>query len=105
MRHEDYQMDLPASLPGSMKEQIEALAPFVQRTTPRMNGGWVAELLIPIENFITFDLNHEELAKYNLTASVSVEAPQPSSCGRIMIEPRYADVTIDYNPAGAYGRF
>jgi hypothetical protein len=37
MRQEDYQMDLPATLPGSMKEQIAALAPFVQRTTPKIN--------------------------------------------------------------------
>lgn len=91
-------MDLPVTMPGTMKEQIEALAPFIQRTIPKMNGGWVAELLVPIENFLTFDLDHEELAKYNLTASVSVDAPKPSACGRIMIEPKYAEVTIDYTP-------
>lgn len=81
-----------------MKEQIEALAPFVQRITPKMNGGWIAELLIPIEDFVTFELNNEQLAEYNLTASITVEAPHLSSCGRLMIEPRYADVTIDYTP-------
>lgn len=88
--------DLPATMPGTMKEQLIALAPFMINRQFKMNGGFVIDLKIPIESFVTFDINHQALAEYGMTISVEVEAPEPSYDGRIMREPRYADAQLTY---------
>lgn len=88
--------DVPLTLPGSIKDQLRALAPYIIRHTPKSNGGFVIELKIPVASFVTFDLNNDELAKYEMSASVSVDPPEPSCGGRIMRYAEFADVKITY---------
>lgn len=88
--------DVPATLPGTIKEQLKALAPFMLRNRPKANGGFVIDLKIPVDAFLTFDLNNDMLAKYDMSASVSVDAPEPSCNGRIMRYAEFADVKITY---------
>lgn len=88
--------DLPATMPGTMKEQLLALAPFMINRQFKMNGGFIIDLKIPIESFVTFDINHQALAEYNMAISVEVEAPEPIFDGRIMSRPRYADAQLTY---------
>ena len=88
--------DLPATMPGSMKEQLIALAPYMTGRTLKMNGGFVIDMKIPIESFLTFNVDHQALAEYNMTISVTVEQPEPSFDGRIMREPKFADAQLSY---------
>lgn len=88
--------ETPSVLPGPIKDQLKALAPFMLRHTPKSNGGFVIELKIPIDSFVTFDLNNDELAKYKMSASVSVDPPEPACGGRIIRYAEFADVKITY---------
>lgn len=88
--------DVPSTLPGSIKDQLRALAPYIIRNTPKSNGGFVMELKIPIDAFLTFDLNNEALAEYQMTASVTIDPPEPSCNGMIMRYADYADVKLTY---------
>lgn len=88
--------ELPATMPGSMKDQLLALAPFMIDRRLKMNGGFVIDMKIPIESFLTFEIDHQALAVYNMTISVEVEAPEPSCDGRIIRESRFADVQLTY---------
>lgn len=90
------QFEVPSVLPGPIKEQLKALAPYMIRHTPKSSGGFVIELKIPIGSFVTFDLNNDELSKYNMKASVSVDPPEPAFGGLIMREAEFADVKITY---------
>lgn len=90
--------ELPATMPGSMKDQLLALAPFMIDRRLKMNGGFVIDLKIPIESFVTFDINHEALAEHNMSISVQVDSREPSfdgNCG-IIRESRYADAQLTY---------
>lgn len=88
--------EFPSVLPGPIKDQLKALAPYMLKHTPKFNGGFVIELKIPIDSFVTFDLNNDELAKYKMSASVSVDPPEPACDGRIMRYAEFADVKITY---------
>lgn len=88
--------DLPATMPGSMKEQLLALAPFMTDRQFKMNGGFVIDLKIPIESFLTFDINHEALAEHNMRISIQVEPPEPILDGRMVRRPRYAEAQLTY---------
>lgn len=93
--------DLPATMPGSMKEQLIALAPFMTDRTFKMNGGFTIDMKIPIESFLTFNINHAELAAHNMSLSVQVEQPEPDlmgmgACGLIRNRPKFADVQLTY---------
>jgi hypothetical protein len=88
--------DLPTTMPGSMKDQLLALAPFMTDRNFKMNGGFVIDLKIPIESFLTFNINHQALAEYDMTISVQVDAPEPSFDGLIMRQPQYADAQLTY---------
>jgi hypothetical protein len=89
-------LDFPSVLPGPIKDQLKALAPYMIRHTPKSNGGFVIDLKIPITSFMTFDLNNDELARHNMTAAVSVDPPEPAHGGRIMRYAEFADVKITY---------
>lgn len=89
-------LNFPSVLPGPIKDQLRALAPYMLRHTPKANGGFVIELKIPVTSFVTFDLNNDELAKYKMSASVSVDPPEPAFGGRIMSYAEFADVKITY---------
>lgn len=86
--------NVPSTL--SIKDQLRALAPYIIRNTPKSNGGFVMDLKIPIDAFLTFDLNNETLAEYRMTASVSVDPPEPAFGGRIIRYADYADVQLTY---------
>lgn len=90
--------DLPATMPGSIKEQLLALAPFMINHSFKMNGGFVVDLRIPIESFLTFDINHEALNEHNMSISLQVESREPSFDGKcgIIREPRYVDAQLTY---------
>lgn len=88
--------ELPATMPGSMKEQLLALVPFMIDRKFKMNGGFVIDMKIPIESFLTFDINHQALAEHNMTISVQVQSPEPSLDGRIMKYPEYADAQLTF---------
>jgi hypothetical protein len=93
------ELNMPAILPGTMKEQLRALAPYMVDHAIKANGGWVANLKIPIDAFITAEFNHEELAKYDLKLCVTIEAnemPDFETCGRKASRARYADVELSY---------
>jgi hypothetical protein len=90
------QFEVPSVLPGPIKEQLKALAPYMLRHTPKSNGGFVIELKIPIDSFVTFDLNNDELARYNMRAAASVDPPEPAHGGMIMRYAEFADVKITY---------
>lgn len=88
--------DVPSVLPGTIKDQLRALAPYVIRNTPKSNGGFVMDLKIPIDAFLTLDINNDALAEYQMTASVSVDPPEPACGGMIMRYADYADVQLTY---------
>lgn len=91
--------EMPATLPGSMKEQLQALAPYMISYQLKANGGWVADLQIPIDAFITADFNHEILAVHDMKLSVTIEPPEmplEEVCGLIRRKARYADVELSY---------
>lgn len=85
----------PAILPGSLKEQLRALAPYMRTIRPKANGGFVIEMVVPIDIF-TGDLDQEFLRKHNLSLEIESDKPLPSYDGQIMIYPEYADVTLTY---------
>lgn len=90
--------EMPATLPGSMKEQLQALAPYMIGYELKENGGWVADLKIPIDAFITADFNHEVMAAHNMRLTVTINTPEmplDGVCGR-RERPRYADVELSY---------
>lgn len=88
--------DLPATMPGSMKDQLLALAPFMTDRLLKMNGGFVVDMKIPIDSFLTFGINHEALAEHGMSVSVQVESPEPILDGSIVKRARYADVQLTY---------
>jgi hypothetical protein len=88
--------ELPTTMPGTMKDQLLALAPFMTDRKLKMNGGFVVDMKIPIESFLTFDINHEALAEYNMSIIVHVDAPEPAFDGRIIRHARYAEATLTY---------
>lgn len=92
--------ELPAKMPGTMKDQLLALAPFMIDRKFKMNGGFVIDLKIPIESFLTFDINHQALAEYNMSISVQVEQPEQidsnAVCGRVIRPVRFADAQLTY---------
>lgn len=85
----------PAILPGTLKEQLRALAPYMLKFRPKENGGFVIKMAIPVD-ILTGDLDVEFLRKHNLSLEISSDEPRPSCDGRIMIYPEYVDVTLTY---------
>lgn len=83
-----------------MKDQLLALAPFMIDRKLKMNGGFVIDMKIPIESFVTFDINHQALAEYNMKISVEVEQPEQidadAICGRVKRPVRFADAQLTY---------
>lgn len=79
-----------------MKEQLLALAPFMTERQFNRYGGFVIDMKIPIESFLTFDINHEALIEHNMTISVQTDAPEPLFDGRMIRKPVYADVRLTY---------
>lgn len=92
----DRLFDVPSTLPGSIKDQLRALAPYMIRQTPKSNGGFVMELKIPINAFLTLDINNDALVEYQMIASVTVNPPEPAFGGMIMRHADYADVQLTY---------
>jgi hypothetical protein len=93
--------DMPATLPGTMKEQLRALAPYMVDHALKSNGGWVANYIIPLEAFVTADFNHNALAEYNMKMCVTIKTPDvqiggEQMCGRVAGQARYADVELSY---------
>lgn len=92
--------DLPATMPGSMREQLIALAPYMTAYNMKGNGGFVIDMKIPIEAFVTYDINREELAAHGMALSVQVEQPGEidfsGSCGRVIRQAQFADVQLTY---------
>jgi hypothetical protein len=87
-------LDMPATMPGTMKEQLQALAPYMVDHALKANGGWWIRFMILIANF-----NHKELAYYGMVLNVTVEQPEMSfdgPCGVIRQPRRYADVELTY---------
>ena len=89
--------ELPATLPGSMKDQLLALAPYMVSYNLKANGGFVADMKIPIEAFVTFDINHTVLAAHGMSLSVQVEQPEDAGvCGRVFRHAQYAEAQLTY---------
>lgn len=89
-------LETPATLPGSIKEQLLALAPYMVDFTLKANGGFVINLKIPQEAFVTMALDHDALIENNMQVSVSIDTPEPISDGRLIRRQRYADVELMY---------
>ena len=92
---------MPATLPGTMKEQLRALTPYMVDHALKANGGWVANYMIPLDAFVTADFNHDALAEYDMKLCVTIETPEvqisgDQRCGRVVGQARYADVELSY---------
>lgn len=87
--------DPPAELPGNLKDQLRALAPYMHSFTQKANGGFVIELSIPCED-IAGDFDHAYLAKHKLKLSGKIDPPV-SMAGVLMFRSdRYIDFTLEY---------
>lgn len=94
-------LNMPATLPGSMKEQLRALAPYMVDHALKVNGGWVANYIIPLDAFVTADFNHDAIAEYDMKMCVTIGTPEvqiggEQMCGRGVGQARYADIEISY---------
>jgi hypothetical protein len=92
--------ELPATLPGTIKDQLLALAPYMTDRTLKSNGGFIIDMKIPIEAFVTFDINHAELNKNCMSLSVQVEQPEDigfsGTCGHVIRHKQYVDAQLTY---------
>lgn len=94
--------ELPATLPGSIRDQLVTLAPYVISWSLYHNGGFTLDLKIPKSVFLTFHIDHTLLATYGLTMSVSTnpqevfQTEESTVCGRASREQSYVDVELKY---------
>jgi hypothetical protein len=89
-------LDTPAALPGSMKEQLLAVAPYMVDYALKANGGFVINLKIPQEVFVTSTIDREMLIENEMQLCVSIEPHEPDLGAIIRRHPKYVDVELTY---------
>lgn len=93
----EHDLSMPATLPGTMQEQIRALLPYVVNHGLSMQG-WMLELKIPMDAFVTMKIDKDQLAGYGIQWSVNIDTRGLSfdgPCGRKQ-SPVYAEVELSY---------
>lgn len=88
------QFNPPAELPANLKDQLQALAPYMRDFRFKGNGGFIVELTVPIDIITAYD--PDQLATYGISLCTTINAPE-NVFGRADHRPqKYVEITMEY---------
>jgi len=87
--------DPPASLPGSLRDQLRALAPYMTDVSWNIKGGFRIELTVPNDMF-NGGIDIGFLQRNGLDLTMESRSMTSTACERVMGS-SYTNFTLEYN--------